>query len=74
MITEFGSLIVGGNRAAWYANALDSLPQKYPLVKSVLYFHYSKDNTTTQQVLNWYIKDDHEVTSNIIREINKWKE
>jgi hypothetical protein len=74
MITEFGSLAVGGNRAKWYADALDNLPQRYPMVKSVLYFHRSKDNTTTQQELNWYIKNDHPVTSTIIRETGKWKQ
>ena len=74
MITEFGSLAVGGNRAKWYADALDSMPQKYPLVKSVLFFHFSKDNTTTQQTLNWYIKDDKPVTGAIVKEVNKWKQ
>ena len=68
MITEFGSLAVGGNRARWYADALDSMPQKYPLVKSILFFHFSKDNTTTQQTLNWYIKDDKACDSDRDRE------
>jgi glycosyl hydrolase family 26 len=73
IITEFGCLAVGGNRAKWFADALDSLPRKYPMVKSILFFHYSKDNTTTQQTLNWYFKDDHPVTKAIIREVGKWK-
>ena len=73
MITEFGSLAVGGNRARWYHDALDSLPQRYPLVKSILYFHFSKDNTTTQQTLNWYIKNDSAVTATIIKEVGRWK-
>jgi len=74
MITEFGSLAVGGNRAKWFADALDSLPRKYPQVKSILFFHFSKDNTTTQQTLNWYFKDDHAVTSTITKEIKKWRQ
>ena len=73
MITEFGCLAVGGNRARWFADALDSLPQKYPMVKSILFFHYSKDNTTTQQTLNWYFKDDKPVTRAIVKEVGKWK-
>ncbi len=73
MITEFGSLAVGGNRARWYANALDSMPQRYPLVKAIVFFHFSKDNTTTQQTLNWYFKDDHAITNTIIKEIGKWQ-
>jgi beta-mannanase len=74
MITEFGSLAVGGNRAKWYADALDNMPQRYPNVKSVVFFHRSKDNTTTQQVLNWYIKNDHPVTTAIVKEVGKWKQ
>jgi beta-mannanase len=30
MVAEFGSLAVGGNRAAWYQAALTDLPTKYP--------------------------------------------
>jgi hypothetical protein len=73
MLTEFGTLAVGGNRARWYADALDSMPQKYPLVKSILFFHFSKDNTTTQKPLNWYINNDRPVTKTIIKEVAKWK-
>jgi hypothetical protein len=71
MITEFGSLAKGGNRAKWYADALDSLPQLYPLVKSIIFFHFSNDNTT-QQSLNWTIVNDHAVTGVIAGEFNKW--
>jgi hypothetical protein len=58
MITEFGSLNVGGNRSQWFAQALDSIPSKYPAVKSIVFFHYSEDKTTTLQAINWYIRDD----------------
>lgn len=58
MISEFGSLAVGGDRSQWYSNALDSLILKYPAVKAVVFFHYSDDRTTTQQPLNWYLSDD----------------
>lgn len=74
MITEFGSLAVGGHRAKWYADALGSIPQRYPLVKSVVFFHFSKDNTTTQQTLNWYVKDDRTITATIMKEVNGWKQ
>jgi len=72
MITEFGSLSVGGNRSKWFTDALDSLPQKYPAVKSIVFFHYSDDKTTTQQVINWYFKNDAPVTRAITKEINRW--
>ena len=72
MITEFGSLTKGGNRQKWYAAALDSLPQHYPLVKSIVFFHFSNDNTNTPQAVNWTIKDDHAVTTVITGAVNKW--
>ena len=72
MITELGCLTVGGNRSIWFKEALSDLPVKYPLVKSVLFFHFSDDRTTTQQSLNWYIKWDTATTQAIIREIQKW--
>ena len=58
MISEFGSLAVGGDRAQWYGNAMDSLSIKYPLVKSLLFFHFSDDRTTTQQSLDWRVIND----------------
>jgi len=73
MITEFGCLNVGGKRDAWYEEALHQLPQKYPLIKSILFFHFSDDNTTTQQTINWYIKEDPATVKAIVGEIAKWK-
>jgi beta-mannanase len=72
MITEFGSLAVGGNRAKWYAGALERLPQRYPLIKSIVFFHFSKDNTTTQQTLNWYFKKDSAVSAAVAKAVGKW--
>lgn len=73
IITEFGSLAVGGNRADWYRQAIESMPVKYPLVKGLIFFHFSKDNTTTQQVLNWTIKNDRKVTQAITEAMGSWK-
>lgn len=72
MITEFGSLAVGGNRSEWYADALRDIPEKYPLVKSVIFFHFSSDNTTTEQTLNWYFIDDTTITRAIISQLTLW--
>ncbi|MFH1936960.1 MAG: glycosyl hydrolase, partial [Bacteroidota bacterium] len=69
MISEFGSLAVGGNRSEWYADALREIPVKYPLVKSVIFFHFSSDNTTTEQTLNWYFIDDTTITRAIINQL-----
>lgn len=67
IITEFGSLSVGGNRAKWYEDALSAMPVKYPAIKSVIFFHCSKDNTTTNKSLDWYIKDDSLTIKTIIK-------
>jgi hypothetical protein len=72
MFTEFGCLNVGGSRADWYGKALASIPERYPAVKALLFFHYSDDKTTTQQPLNWYIKNDTAVIRAIIRELKRW--
>ena len=71
MLTEFGTLAVGGDRASWYRQALQALPVKYPAVSGVVFFHVSIDNTTTQQTLNWYIKNDVPVARVVRDEIAK---
>lgn len=74
MLTEFGSLGVGGDRAAWYSNALDSIPVKYPLIHSVVFFHASGDNTTTYKTLDWSIKNDKEVIKAIQSAVRNWSQ
>lgn len=71
MISELGSLAVGGDRSEWFAQALDSLEEKYPAVKSVLFFHYSDDRTTTQQTLNWYLINDVETLRQVRKSIDR---
>lgn len=66
MITEFGSLAVGGNRAAWFLDALDQIQSKYNLIRAVVFYHISSDKTVTDKSLNWYIINDPE-TLNAIR-------
>jgi beta-mannanase len=72
MLTEFGCLAVGGDRAAWFREALMDMPVKYPAIKSLVFFHYSEDKTTTQQALNWYITDDEPTLKVISAEIKNW--
>lgn len=72
MITEFGCLSIGGNRSTWFKEALTELPLLYPAVKALLFFHYSNDKTTTQQSLNWYIKDDSASLNAIINQMKNW--
>jgi hypothetical protein len=72
MITEFGSLKVGGSRSQWFKEALTDMPTKYPLVKSVLFYHNSSDNTTTMKSLDWTFKDDSAATSSIIQALKTW--
>jgi hypothetical protein len=72
MITEFGCLAVGGDRNKWFADALGDLPVKYPTVKSVLFFHFSADRTTTEQTLDWTIRHDSMALVTIRKEFRTW--
>ena len=72
MLCEFGSLAVGGSRSKWFSEALTNLPQEYPAMKSILFFHYSDDKTTTQQYLDWYFKNDSSSVKAIINQIKLW--
>ena len=74
MLSEFGSLSVGGSRSKWFGEALKDMPKKYPAVKSILFFHFDADKTTTQQVLDWYIIDDKSVVKSITNQMNNWND
>jgi hypothetical protein len=73
IITEFGSLNVGGDRSQWFKQALDSLPQKFPAVKAVIYFHTASDNTTTYKTLDWSFKNDEKVLATIRESYKTWR-
>ncbi len=72
MITEFGSLVVGGDRGKWFADALRDIPQKYPQLKSILFFHYPQDKTITSKVVSWYFIEDNHTLDSIKTQISKW--
>ena len=74
MIAEFGSLSIGGDKSTWFKEALTDFPEKYPAVKSLVFFHDSSDATTTYQALNWYIKNDPMVVKELVAAINNWSE
>jgi beta-mannanase len=58
LISEFGSLKTGGDRADWFADALLSIKNKYPSVKALVFYHNHDDHTTTQQSIDWSITHD----------------
>lgn len=58
MVAEFGSLAVGGDRAAWYHDALANMPRRYPQVRALLFFNARNDQTVTYQKVDWTIADD----------------
>ncbi|MGI4866293.1 MAG: glycoside hydrolase family 26 protein [Janthinobacterium lividum] len=72
MITEFGCLKVGGSRSQWFKEALTDMPTKYPLVKSLIFYHNSNDNTTTMKVLDWTFKSDSAATGSIVQAMKGW--
>jgi hypothetical protein len=72
MLTELGSLNVGGDKAKWFYQALDSLPSKYPAVKSVVFFHNTNDNTTTYKSLDWSFASEPKVAAAIRKAMANW--
>jgi hypothetical protein len=71
MIAEFGSLAVGGDRAAWYRDALASMPVKYPAVRALVFFQARDDQTVTYQRVDWTFTSDSLVTQ-AVRESLGW--
>ncbi len=73
MITEFGSLAVGGNRVEWFDDALEQIEKKYSMIRSLVFYHISSDKTVTDKSLNWYIIDDKEALLTIRDRIKNWE-
>jgi hypothetical protein len=74
MISEFGSLVVGGDRAEWIRDALERLPERFPMLKALLFFHNSSDATVTYQQLDWSFAGDSTVVQVVRSAIHGWKE
>jgi len=72
MVAEFGSLAVGGDRAAWYREALTGLPRRYPAVRAVVFFNTAGDQTVTYQRVDWTFASDSAVAMTIRRAIEPW--
>ncbi|MBC8267085.1 MAG: hypothetical protein H8E84_08985 [Flavobacteriales bacterium] len=72
MITEFGSLSIGGDRSKWFSDAIQQFPTEYPAIKSVLFFHYSSDETISDKAINWYFINDKPTLEVIRTELNNW--
>jgi hypothetical protein len=73
MLTEFGSLEVGGDRAEWYRQALHDLPAKFPKVKAVVFFHARNDMTITYKSLDWSFEEDPKVLHTIQTAVKDWE-
>lgn len=65
MVAEFGSLAVGGDRAAWYRDALHDLGARFPAVRALIFFDVRADATITQQALDWSILEDSAVVARV---------
>jgi hypothetical protein len=63
---------VGGDRNAWYSEALMRLPEKYPAVHALLFFHVKNDRTVTYQALDWFIAGDEGLARTIAAAIRPW--
>ncbi len=65
MITEMGSLKVGGSRETWFKEAISDLPKKYPRLNALVFFNDSDDKTTLNKTLDWSIVKDTVVCTTI---------
>jgi hypothetical protein len=72
MVAEFGSLEVGGDRAAWFGRALSDLPKRYPAVKALMFFNVPADLTVTYQALDWTFTRDSAVVAAIGKAMAAW--
>jgi hypothetical protein len=72
MVDEFGSLAVGGDRAAWYRDALTALPSRYPAVRALLFFNAREDRTLTYQGVDWSIVEEPAIAETIRRAMARW--
>lgn len=73
MLTEVSSLAVGGDRAQWFREAFQALPEKYPSVKSVVFFHVHSDITTSYKALDWSFVNDTAVVKVVRDGIAEWR-
>jgi hypothetical protein len=72
MIAELGTIMAGGERAQWFREALDQLPQRLPEVKALVFFHNRQDATITYQGLNWAFDRDEEVLHALQQGMATW--
>lgn len=72
MLTEFGSLEVGGDRAEWYRQALSSLPTGFPKVRAVVFFHARNDLTVTYKSLDWSFEEDPKILRAVKTGVASW--
>ena len=72
MVAEFGSLAVGGDRAAWYRDALTDLPARHPAVRAIVFFHTRDDQTITYQKVDWTITSDSLVSRAVSEAVRSW--
>jgi len=73
VITEFGSLAVGGQRDQWYEQAFMDIPKKYPALKALLFYNNSNDNTTLSKTLDWSLNNDTISLEGIKEAIKTWQ-
>ena len=65
MICELGSLTVGGDRSEWFKDAMYEIINDYPLIRSIVFYHYPRDISVTDYAVSWRIKNDTETVRKI---------
>src|SRR5690606_28032682 len=61
ILAEFGSLAETTNQTEWLSQAIESISEKYPEIKHLVFFNSAIDKNVPRQlntsILNWQIKD-----------------
>ena len=76
MLTEFGSVSYGGDRAAWLNNAFTSIRERYSEIRSVVFFHSDEDKNwptswrpdEKELTIDWTFVDSPE-TIQVVRKV-----
>lgn len=58
MITELGTVSLGGSQADWYDAALDRITTRYPETRAIVLFDNPTDRTFPGAVIDWSIEDN----------------
>lgn len=72
MLTEFGSLSAGGDPAEWYRQAFADMRDKYPRIRSIIFFNQPADVTLSTAPLNWSLIESPRAVDIVRQELQQF--